>query len=86
MLQWILEISLLQVHVGQSSKGNTTAAVVSLVPRFNELNHENEGKFSNVHINSISLCASTRIIDSGATDHIACSIDSFDKFHTVYGA
>lgn len=56
------------------------------MPKVNETNHENEGKLSSIHINSISLYAFTWIIDSGATDHITCFIDSFDKFHTMFGA
>ncbi|XP_019196007.1 PREDICTED: uncharacterized protein LOC109189835 [Ipomoea nil] len=78
-------ISLLQAQAGQSSGTNATAAV-SLVPSFNSENSETEGKYSATYINSTFLCESTWILDSGATDHIVCSLDYFDNYRVVRGA
>ncbi|XP_019170437.1 PREDICTED: uncharacterized protein LOC109166008 [Ipomoea nil] len=67
-------ISLLQTQVGQSSSPNTTAAV-SLIPKFSEVQSADEGKQSMPHINSILINSSCWILDSGATNHIVCSLD-----------
>ncbi|XP_019189879.1 PREDICTED: uncharacterized protein LOC109184338 [Ipomoea nil] len=78
---------LLQNQIGQTSNTKASAAV-SRMPNFNNFNEKDpatEGKYSNAHINSISLCASTWIIDSGATDHITCSLDFFLDYHAVQG-
>ncbi|XP_019150777.1 PREDICTED: uncharacterized protein LOC109147624 [Ipomoea nil] len=77
-------ISLLD-RMGQNQQ--STNAAVSLVPRFNKTNNTgDEGKYSRTKINSAYLTFSTWIVDSGATDHIICSLDLFDEFYTVNGA
>ncbi|XP_031101896.1 uncharacterized protein LOC116005799 [Ipomoea triloba] len=77
-----------QSQMGQTSQTQSrqlpnSAAAISLIPKFGE--DHSEGKFSAPHVNFISLCNSTWILDSGATDHIACSIESFVDYHTVEG-
>ncbi|XP_019171426.1 PREDICTED: uncharacterized protein LOC109166981 [Ipomoea nil] len=62
-----------------SSSG--TAASISLIPKFNEDNIE--GKSSIPFVNSLSLCNSTWIVDSGATNHITCSLETFDEYYVV---
>ncbi|XP_019167310.1 PREDICTED: uncharacterized protein LOC109163044 [Ipomoea nil] len=61
-------------------------AAVTLIPKFNEAESEKESKYyPNTHINSVSLHSFSWILDSGATDHIACSLDSFDDYYVVEG-
>ncbi|XP_019162676.1 PREDICTED: uncharacterized protein LOC109159108 [Ipomoea nil] len=70
-------MSILQPQTGQSS-GTTspnTSAAVHLTPTFDEQQLNDEGKSSILHINSLALCSSTWILDSGATNHIVCSLD-----------
>lgn len=85
------------VHHVQSATNDTVAAVssynalnttsaVTLIPKFNGEEFAMGGKFSGSHINSISLNASTWILDSGATDHIICSLDYFDEYCDAHGA
>ncbi|XP_019157951.1 PREDICTED: uncharacterized protein LOC109154674 [Ipomoea nil] len=70
------------VHNQQS-----TNAVVYLVPNFNSMKSNNEGKFYvPTYINNACLTSSTWIIDSGATDHILCSLEFFDEYSAVNGA
>lgn len=79
-------INILQNQRGQSSS-NKTSAAVSLIPRFSEEDSSNEGKSSPItHVNSILMSHSTWILDSGATDHIVCSIEFFNDFRTAQGA
>lgn len=77
-------ISLLQAQMGQSSSSKTTAAV-SLVPRFEEENTAEEGKYLSNLVNSVSLNSSSWILDSGATDHIVCGLKNFSEHYTAYG-
>ncbi|XP_031124293.1 uncharacterized protein LOC116027003 [Ipomoea triloba] len=78
-------ITLLQAQIGQSLSMNTAAAV-ALIPKFNEEDYVIEGKFYVTHINSLFFNASTWILNSGATDHIICSLDYFDNYRVVHGA
>ncbi|XP_019162024.1 PREDICTED: uncharacterized protein LOC109158594 [Ipomoea nil] len=64
------------------SSSSNLAAAIALTPKFDELHTDNEGKFS---INSLSLNSSTWILDSGATNHIVCSLDSLTTCHMVNG-
>ncbi|XP_019153543.1 PREDICTED: uncharacterized protein LOC109150021 [Ipomoea nil] len=71
----------------QSQNPSSMTAVVSLVPKFDKAESHNEGNYSlNSHIYSVNLCASTWILDSGATDHIVCSREFFDDYHIIEGA
>ncbi|XP_019168540.1 PREDICTED: uncharacterized protein LOC109164466 [Ipomoea nil] len=72
----------IQNQMGHLSSSSATAAV-SLVPRFDP--DQNEGKFLTSHINSISLCNSSWILDSGATDHITCSTQFFHEYRAIEG-
>ncbi|XP_019167867.1 PREDICTED: uncharacterized protein LOC109163573 [Ipomoea nil] len=72
----------LQNQMGQQSTSSSVTAAVSLIPKFTEAE---EGKYSISQINFLSICAPTWILDSGATDHIACSIEFFDEYHNVEG-
>ncbi|XP_019150389.1 PREDICTED: uncharacterized protein LOC109147211 [Ipomoea nil] len=72
----------LQNQMGQTASSSTTAAI-SLIPKFAE--DTNEGRYLTSHVNSLSVYASTWILDSGATDHIACSIDCFDEYYDIEG-
>ncbi|XP_019189518.1 PREDICTED: uncharacterized protein LOC109183945 [Ipomoea nil] len=53
-------------------------------PNFNKENSNTEGKYTDLmHINSAYLNSYAWIIDSGATDHIVCSLEFFDNYRTV---
>ncbi|XP_019173253.1 PREDICTED: uncharacterized protein LOC109168726 [Ipomoea nil] len=74
-----------QTQIGQNTP--STTADVSLIPTFNKEVTQGEGRHSiNLHVNSVTLDSSVWILDSCATDHIACSLDLFDDYHTVEGA
>ncbi|XP_019168860.1 PREDICTED: uncharacterized protein LOC109164767 [Ipomoea nil] len=84
-------ITLIQTQIGQ---GSSTAATVSLgiptptlVPDFKAVaENPPEGKFTSIaHINSILRCSATWILDTGATDHITCSLEFFDEYSAVQG-
>ncbi|XP_019157978.1 PREDICTED: uncharacterized protein LOC109154699 [Ipomoea nil] len=78
-------MSMLQNQMGNNLPSPTTAAV-TLIPKFNEAESQKEGKYyPTTHINSVSLHSFSWILDSGATDHIACSLDSFDDYYVVEG-
>ncbi|XP_019195989.1 PREDICTED: uncharacterized protein LOC109189817 [Ipomoea nil] len=52
----------------------------------NSSNDTKEGRFiPNFHINAVLSCAKMWILDSGATDHITCSLDYIDNYHKVFG-
>ncbi|XP_031097043.1 uncharacterized protein LOC116001300 [Ipomoea triloba] len=71
-------ISVLQPQSGQtSSSAHNTTDAVSLASNFSPIN---EGKCSISHVNSIAMCSNTWILDSGATNHIACSLKFFDDY------
>ncbi|XP_019163277.1 PREDICTED: uncharacterized protein LOC109159652 [Ipomoea nil] len=79
-------ISLLQIQVDQHQTP-TTADAVSLIPNLTEHGAQAEGKsYFTSHINSLNLCDSTWILDSGATDHIVCSREFFNNCCEVKGA
>ncbi|XP_019177669.1 PREDICTED: uncharacterized protein LOC109172881 [Ipomoea nil] len=73
----------LQNQMGQQPTSSSATAAVSLIPKFTK--NAEEGKYSISQINFLSICASTWILDSGATDHIACSIELFDEYYNVEG-
>ncbi|XP_019163600.1 PREDICTED: uncharacterized protein LOC109159942 [Ipomoea nil] len=78
-------ISLLQSMMMQNQPTSTAAA--TLVPRFSPEAPGNEGKYiKHLNVNSVALSSYAWIIDSGATDHIVCSLGFFDKYHSVNGA
>ncbi|XP_019178311.1 PREDICTED: uncharacterized protein LOC109173526 [Ipomoea nil] len=76
-------ISLLQNQPVKPS--SNTSAAITLIPEFKEAPND-QGKCSeiNVNINSLFLCDTVWTIDSGATDHIVCALEYFDKYHAVY--
>lgn len=56
------------------------------MPRFDEIQASDEGKSFLTHVNSIALCSSTWILDSGATNHIVCSLDFIVNYRMANGA
>ncbi|XP_019192706.1 PREDICTED: uncharacterized protein LOC109186961 [Ipomoea nil] len=78
-------MALFQSQCTQGVSPNTTATV-SLVPNFTKGESANVGKYVTSHVNSISLCTSTWILDTGATDHIVCCLDFFIDYQVVTGA
>ncbi|XP_019149892.1 PREDICTED: uncharacterized protein LOC109146696 [Ipomoea nil] len=64
----------------------STTAAITLTPTFKEDSHNERNYSINTHINSVSLESSAWLLDSGATDHIACSINMFNDYHSVKGA
>lgn len=76
-------ITVLQPQIGQPSDSNTTTATVSLIPRFNPVD---EGKSPITHVNTVNLCSNTWILDSGATNHVVCSLDFLVDYRLANGA
>ncbi|XP_019177751.1 PREDICTED: uncharacterized protein LOC109172955 [Ipomoea nil] len=76
-----------QNQAGQSSSTNAAVTMNNTGMRTDFRNNykgSNEGKFiSNLHINC--EIDAIWILDSGATDHIACSLDYFESHHKVFG-
>ncbi|XP_019152562.1 PREDICTED: uncharacterized protein LOC109149286 [Ipomoea nil] len=62
-------ISIFHPQANQSPSSNTSVAV-SLVPNFKEMQSDNKGNYPITLVNSFSMCESSWILDSGATNHI----------------
>ncbi|XP_019190609.1 PREDICTED: uncharacterized protein LOC109185067 [Ipomoea nil] len=84
-------VSLLQ-NQKQGNKSSTNAAVTvnnaGLIPDFRNSmeNSHNEGRsISDSYVNTVLNSSNVWILDSGATDHIVCSLEYFETFHAAYG-
>ncbi|XP_019179631.1 PREDICTED: uncharacterized protein LOC109174856 [Ipomoea nil] len=77
-------ISILQPQNNASLSPGTSAAV-SLIPSFKEMRSDDKGKYHTNLINSLSICQSSWILDSGATNHIVCSMDFFVDHYKATG-
>ncbi|XP_019184566.1 PREDICTED: uncharacterized protein LOC109179511 [Ipomoea nil] len=71
---------------GQNQEKPASSNATITMNNYEKKSGSNEGKFiSDRHINNVISSSAIWILDSGATDHITCSLDYFERYHRVCG-
>ncbi|XP_019200274.1 PREDICTED: uncharacterized protein LOC109193901 [Ipomoea nil] len=90
-LQRLLSLLQGQSQGNQASQASSNAAVTvsssGIKPAFRKTSeNSSEGSYiSNLHVNNVLTSPSVWILDSGATDHITCSLEFFERHQTIHG-
>ncbi|XP_019171419.1 PREDICTED: uncharacterized protein LOC109166975 [Ipomoea nil] len=71
---------------GQNQEKPASSNAAITMNNYEKKSGSNEGMFiSDPHINNVISSSAIWILDSGATDHITCSLDYFERYHRVCG-